>query len=147
VNGSPSEIRGIQEIIDRKGLQEKILLKTKLPFKKLIEEYQEALALLIPLRTTSQDAARFPHKIGEYIATGRPIITGNVGEINYYFFGKENAYIADEFTIAAYARLMENVVSNKNAANLIGERGRKLGEQTFHYSSYGSKISNFLSAL
>jgi glycosyltransferase involved in cell wall biosynthesis len=147
VNGSPSEIAGIRDYINKKGLQDAILLNTKLPFKKLVEEYQDALALLIPLRTTQQDAARFPHKIGEYIATGRPIITGNVGEINSYFFNRETAFIAEEFTVDAYARLMEGVVGNKSLANVIGEKGRKLGEQRFHYSPYGATLSNFLSAL
>ena len=48
--------------------------------------YKPAKALLIPMRPTLQDAARFPHKIGEYVASGNPMISNNFGEVACYLF-------------------------------------------------------------
>ncbi|HEY5463248.1 MAG TPA: glycosyltransferase [Hanamia sp.] len=147
VSGKPSQLATIQELIQRKQLNDQVIIRTKLPFEELIDEYQGALALLIPLRTRMQDTARFPHKIGEYVATGRPIITGNVGEIKNYFSANENAYISDVYSIDNYARLMEQVISEKTFANNIGQKGRELGIDKFHYSKYGKKILEFINTL
>lgn len=147
VNGKPEDINRVHNLLDKKGLNNSVIVRTKLPFNELIEQYKGALALLIPLRTQKQDTARFPHKIGEYIATGRPIITGNVGEISHYFSNNTNAYIANEFSIESYAYLMNEAGSDQELANAIGAKGRKLGEENFHYLNFGTKIINFLDNL
>jgi len=51
----------------------------------LLHYYSGARALLIPLFDDIRSVARFPTKIGEYLASSVPIITSNVGEISYYF--------------------------------------------------------------
>jgi glycosyltransferase involved in cell wall biosynthesis len=147
VNGKECELVRIQDLIESKRLNDQIIVRSKLPFEELIHEYQDALALLIPLRTKMQDTARFPHKIGEYIATARPIITGNVGELTNYFSDNENAYLANDYSIHDYAALMEKVILQKNLANIIGQRGRELGVKNFHYSNYGDKILKFIKTL
>jgi len=147
VTGKVSELARIQDLIEKKRLNDQVVIRSKLPFEELIHEYQGALALLIPLRTKMQDTARFPHKIAEYVATARPIITGNVGELRNYFSANENAYIANDYSIHNYAELMEQVISEKMLANIIGQRGRELGIENFHYSNYGRKILNFINAL
>lgn len=106
--------------------------------------YENALALLIPLRQKKQDTARFPHKIGEYLASGRPIITGNVGEVGRHFEHEVNAFLAAEYTPEAYSAIMECIERNISIANKVGENGRKLGLTKFNFEDYGELISNFL---
>jgi glycosyltransferase involved in cell wall biosynthesis len=147
LSGSAHMIQKVEDLITQEGLQGKVVIEQKLPFAKLLEGYQYALALLIPLRPDKQDKARFSHKIGEYLSSGRPIITGNIGEIEHYFEHKKNALIATEYTEAAYADLMSLAANDKQLANNVGLEGRKLGETTFNYTTYGQLTNDFLNKL
>lgn len=122
----------------------RIKIFTKLDYSDLVFLYLNAKALLIPLRPTRQDAARFPHKIGEYVASGNPIVTTNVGEIIHYFKNGENALIADEYEVSSYVKKMIFVLDNPNKAKEIGQKGKELGLNNFNYLNYGQKLKSFL---
>ena len=144
LNGSEDTMKDVRSLITSEGLDAHVVIEQKLPYSKLLERYQHALALLIPLRTVNQDKARFSHKIGEYLSSGRPIVTGNIGEIVHYFEHKVNAFIAPEFTEEAYADLLALIAGNKELADKVGMEGRKLGEAKFNYATYGKKIAEFV---
>lgn len=102
---------------------------------------------MIPLRPDRQDKARFSHKIGEYLSSGRPIVTGRVGEISHYFEHRKNAFIADDYTPEAYATLLSMIANDRDLANEVGRAGRELGENSFGYQQHGQKIAAFFSNL
>ena len=117
---------------------------SNIPFSELIDLYVNAAALLIPLRPTKQDAARFPHKISEYAATGNPIITTNYGEVAYYFKDGENALVADSYDISLFAEKMNFVIENLTRAKQIGQKGKELGMQKFSHIKYGPLLKDYL---
>ena len=111
------------------------------------KHYKPAKGLLIPMRPTLQDAARFPHKIGEYVASGNPVISNNFGEVACYFKDGETALVAENYTIEEFASKMEFVLDNPEVAKTIGERGKALGLKAFNHLTYGPKILSFLKSL
>lgn len=147
LNGHPDTLQKLEAFIAGEGLQEKVIIEQKLPFATLLARYQHALALLIPLRPDRQDKARFSHKIGEYLSSGRPILTGKVGDINFYFEHGVNAFLADDYTEAAYADQMKQIACDKTLTNQVGLAGRKLGEEAFNYITYGKNIASFLDSV
>ena len=94
-----------------------------------------------------QDKARFPHKIGEYVASGNPIITTNVGEIGHYFQHKKTALISDEYKASSFMKLMKYVLDNPAEAKKIGENGKELGLKEFNYLNQGQKLKSFLQSI
>ena len=121
-----------------------VILFSNVPYQQLMQLFTNAKALLIPLRRTIEDSARFPHKIGEYLATGNPIITTNVGEINTYFEDGINALVTNEYQVKEFAKKMDYVIYQYDHAQKIGLRGKELGLRQFHYKAYGVKIREFL---
>jgi glycosyltransferase involved in cell wall biosynthesis len=115
-----------------------------LPYAQLTQYYMMSRALLIPLLDTVQDEARFPHKIGEYCAAGRAIITTNIGEVKHYFKDGENALIASKLTPASFSEKMQFVIDNPEIAAEVGYNGNTLGKEHFNYLKLGSKISAFI---
>lgn len=144
VNGTEKQLKTVKNLVKLFKNKNHVILKHNLSYEQLIEIYNSALALLIPLRNNIRDTARFPHKIGEYTAVGRPIITTNVGEIPNYFKHKVNAIIADEYNVDKYAELMEWVVRNIEKSNEIGKNGYKVGKENFDYKDYGKKLRSFI---
>ena len=76
-----------------------IKLLTHLTELDLFLQYAQASVLLAPLRQTDQDEARFPQKIAEYVATSKPIITTNIGDVALYFDSNESAIFINDFSI------------------------------------------------
>ncbi|MDP4208356.1 MAG: glycosyltransferase [Bacteroidota bacterium] len=140
VNGKPHELARLNELVKNHPKTNTIKTYADLSFAELIKFYKQAAALLIPLRPTIQDEARFPHKIGEYTATGRPVITTNFGEIPAYFRNRHNALIAEKYIPAIFAREMEFIIDNPEQSESIGKEGRLTCERFFDYKIYGEKI-------
>jgi glycosyltransferase involved in cell wall biosynthesis len=99
---------------------------------------------LIPLRPTYQDVARFPHKIGEYLASGNPVISTNYGEVKFYFKDMDNMLIADSYDVNEFAEKMRFVINNMSEVKKIGLNGRDLAWNKFNYKMQGGVIDNFL---
>jgi glycosyltransferase involved in cell wall biosynthesis len=91
-----------------------------------------------------KDEARFPHKIGEYTAANRPIITTDFGEIKYYFKDMENALIADQFDPLLYAGKMEFAMNHPEIMKTIVENARLTGLKYFHYKNHGIALRKFI---
>jgi len=142
--GSADEIENVNNAIDLSSRRSKIKRFGFLSYNELIEKYINATGLLIPLRNNIRDIARFPHKIGEYCASRVPIISTNVGEMNFYFSHKESALMAQQFNPVDFAGQMQFVIDNPQLAENIGKQSRLIGENHFDYNLMGKKVCSFL---
>ena len=148
VGGKDDAIQNVKNLINRSRNTEKIKLFHNIPREDIPGHLAKASALLIPLRPTVQDKARFPHKIGEYLASGTPMITTAYGEINSYEFKDlHTALVADTFNLDAVAHKMQFVVDHPDQAIKIGLRGRQFGLKNFDYRLFGDKMRLFFSNL
>lgn len=123
---------------------ENIKIFTRLDYNKLICLYKNALALLIPLRNTKQDEARFPQKICEYVASNKIIISTSFGEVKFYFQDMKNALIAKNYDTVLYAEKMEWVLSNSLKIKELEENAYLSGRKYFDIKSYYEPIKDFL---
>lgn len=144
VGGEQDAKLNIQKYIVEQGLEDEVIMFSGLPYEDLIRHYKGAEALLIPLRPRKQDEARFPHKIGEYLASGKPIITTKIGEIPHYFTDEHDALVADSYEIETFAEKMRFVLNYPTQARLIGQNGKQLGRQNFDCYQYGAKMKDFI---
>ncbi|MDB2606200.1 glycosyltransferase [Zobellia sp.] len=145
--GSELETQNLQAKINSQFTGEPVKLFTNISYGELIHLYNHAKALLIPLRPTLQDSSRFPHKIGEYLASANPVVTTNVGEIKNYFKNKETALVASEYAVADYTAQMKFVLDKPQEAIKIGLKGQELGLNNFDYHIHGSRMIKFINDL
>jgi glycosyltransferase involved in cell wall biosynthesis len=132
----------LMELLDQK--RENIKVFSNLDYIKLIALYKNAIALLIPLRNTPQDEARFPQKICEYLASEKIIISTNYGEVKHYFKDMDNALIADEYNEIVYAKKMEWLILNIQNLKILEEVSYKTGKEYFDITAYVEPIKDFL---
>ncbi|HTX70918.1 MAG TPA: glycosyltransferase family 4 protein [Thermoleophilia bacterium] len=111
---------------------------------RLLRLYGEAAALLIPLFDDLRSEARFPTKVGEYLASGRPVVTTAVGEIERYFTDRETACISRPGDPAGFADSLLALLGDPDLATRIGAAGRRLAEERFAYSRQGPRLRAFL---
>jgi glycosyltransferase involved in cell wall biosynthesis len=144
ISGDPIELNRLRKRIDSSKKNNKIKLLSDLSFQKLISLYLQAKGLLIPLRSNLRDSARFPQKIAEYVASGNPVISTNEGEMKHYFSDGISALLAQKYDISLFSEKMKFVVSNPELAAKIGEHGKKIGLDHFHYETYKERLPHFL---
>ena len=106
VHGGSAEMEIVSNRIEESPKRDEIKVFSGLPYNELVVKYKGASALLIPLRDNVLDKARFPHKISEYVATGNPIISSPVGEVDNYFEDGKTALIAKDLSVKAFAEKM-----------------------------------------
>jgi glycosyltransferase involved in cell wall biosynthesis len=129
------------------ALGDSISIKKGIPYSELLSLYKGADLLMIPLRNTLQDNARFPHKIGEYTAAQKTILSTNIGELKYYFTNEESAILAEEYSIAAYVSVLSNIFANNKNLNKIGENGHAIGKKNFDYTTQAKALKEFIESL
>lgn len=113
----------------------------------LLREYSEATVLAIPLFDNIQSHARFPTKLGEYLTSGRPVVTNGVGEIPRFLCDKVNACVSSPGDIQAFAEAICFLLSNPEKAKVIGRNGRHVAVEHFHYANYGKELCEFMTSL
>jgi glycosyltransferase involved in cell wall biosynthesis len=147
VNGTLEQRNEVEKHIASSRKSNKIKMLNNVSDKKLSELYLNAIGLLIPLRPTVQDEARFPHKFGEYLISGNPVITTNYGEVRYYFKDMVNALIAEKYDEKEFADKMEYVSSHPSECKIIGENGKNVALEYADYKKYGKRIINYINEL
>lgn len=113
----------------------------------LLREYSEATVLAIPLFDDIQSHARFPTKLGEYLTSGRPVVTNSVGEIPLFLKDKVSACISTPGDVRAFAEAICYLLGNPDKARIIGLNGRHVAEKYFHYANYGPMLCEFFASL
>lgn len=142
----------VADLVGREGLQDELdagLIVTLgyVERRRLLELYREAAALLVPLFDDLRSRARFPTKIGEYLASARPVVTTNVGEIERYLADGQTAFVAPAGDVQAFAAKLVAVLDDPAAASAIGAAGRRLAEERFQYSRQGPRLHAFLASI
>ncbi|MGZ4856937.1 MAG: glycosyltransferase, partial [Methanobacteriaceae archaeon] len=134
----------LNNILELNNYKKDIIVKSNIKYEELISLYSGAEILLIPLRNNIQDVARFPHKIGEYSASKRPILSNNVGELKYYFKDNESALLVEEYTVKAFVEKLTAVLDSKDLLNKFGEAGYQVGIKYFDYKAQADELKRFI---
>lgn len=118
------------------GLDTRIDVAGYLRREELLELYSRAHALLIPLFDDVRSRARFPTKIGEYLASSRPIVTTSVGEMPRFFADRRTAFVCPPGDVSGYAFKIAEALADPELACRVGEAGREVAVNHFHYALY-----------
>jgi len=102
--------------------------------------------LLVPKPDNRQNRYNFPTKLGEYLITGRPVLSTKVGTIGDLFTGEENIFFT-EFDADSMANKIKYVFENTELANKIGENGRKFALKEFNYYYQSKRMIEFFNTI
>jgi glycosyltransferase involved in cell wall biosynthesis len=94
-----------------------------LPDKEFYEVLRKADVLCMTRKHSAYAHAGFPFKLGEYLATGKPVIASKVGDVETYLRDGEDAFLVDPGDINALERAMEYCIDNYDVAARVGRSG------------------------
>jgi glycosyltransferase involved in cell wall biosynthesis len=105
----------------------------------------DVLALLRSVGTFSQ--AGFPTKLGEYLATGKPVVVTSTGEISDHLQGGVSAFLVPPNDVPAFAAQLRYVIEHPEHAAQVGARGRQIARERFDYRVHGKRIIEFIETI
>ena len=103
-----------------------------------------ASILVLPRAWGKFSEAGFPTKLGEYLATGRPVVVSGTGDIPFYLADKVNAYLVMEEGTLAFAETLRYVMSHLEEASLVGLQGRVVAERNFDVEVNCQKVVAYI---
>jgi|WetSurMetagenome_2_1015567.scaffolds.fasta_scaffold177867_2 glycosyltransferase involved in cell wall biosynthesis len=134
----------LKEKINRLQLETNIEFTGIAGREKLPGMLANAVMLVLARPENKQAEAGFPTKLGEYLATGRPVVVTSVGEIPDYLQDNINAYIAKPNDAEDFANKMRQVLQNYKHAQEVGLQGRALAQTVFNYKVQGRQLAKWL---
>lgn len=144
IGGPKNKLFQIKYEIKKLSIEEQVIIKNNISDFELFSIYKSAKALLLPLFDTVQDKARFPHKFGEYLASGTIVLTNKIGDICNYLSHLENVIFFNENDISDFANWIDWITENQSECIQIGLKGKEVAEKFFDYRLYSNLISSFL---
>lgn len=100
--------------------------------------------ILCMCRTGSGFAnAGFPFKLGEYLATGNPVISTRVSDVEYYL-SDEDAFLIGSDNAAEIAEALKKAISNPSEALLKGRNGLNKCKEHFSAEKNGRMLMDLI---
>lgn len=106
-----------------------------------------AMILVLPRPCNIQAEGGFPTKLGEYLATGNPVVATSVGEITDYLTDGVNVFIAQPGNVESLAENIREVLSDYERAKRIGHEGQRVALQCFNHIKQTKSIIDFINLI
>lgn len=143
----PEERVQLENLISDLGIGDKVELLKYLPREEIIRYILHSDILVMVRGKSLESQASFPSKLIEYLATAKPVITVDVGEIRDYLDDGINAFIVEAGNSKALAEKIDYVLSEYEGALKVGQGGKHLTSTVFNYNYQAKRILSFVETL
>lgn len=90
--------------------------------------------LVLPRPASRQAEGGFPTKLGEYLATGRPVVATSVGDLPRYLSAGVDCVMVEPGEPTRLATSFVSIAENYRQADSIGQAGKRLADSVFRPS-------------
>ncbi len=139
-----SEMNKIRRYTAKLGLENDVVFTGYVEHEKIPEYLKFAEVLLLSRPANKQAEGGFPSKLGEYLATGNPVLVTAVGDIPNYIKARKNGFIVTPGNPKLFADELYYILTNKEVAKRVGKEGQALAKREFDYKVQAERLINFL---
>lgn len=133
-------------IIRRAKLEKRVIYKGFVPHDALGEVLACGDIMLLPYTNRQINTGRFPNKLGDYLAAGRPIVTNPTGDIRDIIAKEEVGLLVGESS-EAFARGIRMLLHNQTLSRRFGQNARHLAETGFSWRQRAMDLHQFYTTL
>ncbi|MDY6864654.1 MAG: glycosyltransferase family 4 protein [Halobacteriota archaeon] len=121
------------KLIEKYNLKNEILYLGRVPYDNLIEYLGASDVLLLPRSNNLLDKCEFPARLGDYMASGRAILSNSVGEVESLLFESQSGLLADADDFENFCENALKLMSDKFLCEELGRNGRFFAENKFSW--------------
>jgi glycosyltransferase involved in cell wall biosynthesis len=130
------------------GVEDRIVWLDRMPDEGIARLLSAADANLLPMSDTAHNRHRWPHKFGDYLASGRPVLSNRIGD-TAAFFGEPESPEAIGIAAAPdaedYARAITRFLERPDWWERMGGQARRSAEESLSGEKLMERLEAFLS--
>jgi glycosyltransferase involved in cell wall biosynthesis len=139
-----SDLERLQQLARDLGVQHRVVFTGRVLRDEIPRYLCNASILALARPAGLQSEGGFPSKLGEYLATGNPVVVTRVGDIPEYLTNGKDAFLVEPDDVNGFAGKLDHVLSNPDLARKVGLTGREVARTNFDYQVQGERIVQFL---
>lgn len=132
---------------ERLGIRDRVTMSGALDRERLVDQMRSASAFALPRRDALFSQAGFATKLGEYLASGRPVIASATGDVGLYLRDGVDAFLVENCTVASFSSKFREVLADEEKAVEVGRRGRETAIRCFNMNDAGRRLVAFFDSL
>lgn len=142
---SPEQLEQLKSEVQKKGIKN-IVFYGRATREQMPELLVNAKLLALARPSSLQSTGGFPTKLGEYLATGNPVVVTSVGDIPNYL-NETNAYIVEPNDNKAFADAILEVFNDYSKAETRGLEGKKIAYNVFNAKVQSERLNSYLQSI
>lgn len=142
--GSSLRIDELKLIINKLGIVKKVQLLGEVQRTQMPDLLVNAKILTLPRPDSIQASGGFPTKLGEYLATGKPIIATRVGEIPNYLTNREVFLISPQYIEPELAEKTFQILENYDKSLEIAKTAKVKAFKYFSTEANAEKLKKLI---
>ncbi|MHC1738573.1 MAG: glycosyltransferase family 4 protein [Ignavibacteriaceae bacterium] len=143
IQSEKEHISNLKELVKQLAIEERVIFTGKIHRDNMPELLCGAKVLALARPHSIQAKGGFPTKLGEYLATGNPVVVTKVGEISEYLIDRETAFLATPNSVDSFANKLREALTSPDSKR-IGLAGRELCLNVFSYKIQGKILHDAL---
>lgn len=144
---STVEMARMKAWIDQLGIADKVVFTGFVHRDEVPVLLQRSAVLALARPDNIQAKGGFPTKLGEYLASGRPVLVTAVGDIPDYIQDGVNGFLAKPGSVDDFSIKMEQILTDYENAAFIGKEGEKLTFTSFNNNYQAGRLIDFIDKL
>lgn len=133
----------IAQTISERKLKDSVVFLGYLQMQELMEYTKGASLFIIYKNENIQNKYCFATKLGEYLLSGNPVITTDVGEAMHFLENGKNAYIVEPNNRKQLSDVIVKALRNTEESKTIGMAGQSIAKKKFCYEVQSEFLKAF----
>jgi glycosyltransferase involved in cell wall biosynthesis len=142
-----SQVPAFRQHAEELGIAQRVVFTGNVSRDRLPLYLCQASVLALARPSSLQAEAGFPSKLGEYLATGKPVVVTRTGEIEDYLKDGDSAYLTPPDDAHAFAQRLRHVLSHPEEAFAVGQKGRLVATSMFGLQIHALRLQKFIQTL
>jgi glycosyltransferase involved in cell wall biosynthesis len=123
-------------------VSDRVTVTGRLPFDEMLDYLSACDVLALPLSDTIANRGRWPSKVNEYVAVGRPTVSCDVGDVANLLRDNDIGLLVKPEPTEFAARIDE-LLDDPQRAREMGDRAREVAQTTYSQETIADKLEEF----
>jgi len=124
------------------AVDNRVIVTGRLPFEDMLDYLSACDVLALPLSDTIANRGRWPSKMNEYVAVGRPTVACDVGDVANLL--RENAIgLLVKPEPVDFAARLDELLGDPATAEAMGDRAREIAHTTYSQEAIADKLEKY----
>lgn len=123
-------------------VKDRVTVTGRLPYEDMLDFLSACDVLTLPLSDTIANRGRWPSKINECVAVGRPTVACDVGDVANLLRDNDIGLLVKP-EAGDFAGRIDELLSDPERAKAMGDRAREIARTTYSQDAFADKLEEF----